>query len=107
MLLSPLQAEVRDYDSAESYLSDEQVALDCLIADVELPGMSGMELLRLLRARGNCSPVILLGGEEDIRAAVLAMREGATDFIERVNVRVAVVHSVVSQLSGTLKRVAH
>jgi two-component system response regulator FixJ len=95
--------DVRDYDSAESYLDSLSSALDCLITDcvitdVDLPGMSGLELLRLLRARGVPGPVILLGAEEDVRAAVTAMREGAVDFIEKPNRDFAVLRRVIALL---------
>jgi FixJ family two-component response regulator len=92
--LSSLHADVRDYDSAESYLDSDRSKTDCLITDVELPGMSGLELLRLLRSRGVPDPVILLGAEEDIRAAVAAMRAGAVDFIEKSNVDLAILRRV-------------
>ncbi len=95
-LLSSLQADVRDYDSAESYLNSDRSELDCLITDVELPGMSGLELLRLLRSRGVPDPVILLGAEEDVRAAVTAMREGAVDFIEKSNIDLAILRCVAN-----------
>jgi len=100
-LLSSLHVEVREFDSAESYLASCSMALDCLIADTELPGMSGLELLRLLRSRGVDNPVILLGAEEDIRAAVTAMREGAVDFIEKTNVDFGVLRRVAHLLSDS------
>ena len=110
-LLSPLQADVRGYDSAESYLDSNRSAPDCLITDVELPGMSGLELLRLLRSRGVPEPVILLGAEEDIRAAVMAMREGAVDFIEKSNVDLAILRCVSNVIehhdTRRLVRTAH
>ena len=62
----------------------------CLIVDLLLPGMSGLELLRRLRSAGNDVPVILLADESDVPTAVAAMREGATDFIEKPYVDVAV-----------------
>ena len=73
-LLSPLNAEIRDFDSAESYLAARNGAPGCLIIEVALPGMSGLDLLRLLRAAGMTPPVILLGEEADVHAAVTAMR---------------------------------
>jgi len=95
-LLSPIDAELRFFDSAESYLESIQAtSLDCLIADAELPGMSGLELLRLLRRSKAPPPVILLGEEADVRAAVMAMREGAADFIEKPHVDVSILRRVI------------
>ena len=60
-LLSSLDAEVQDYDSAESYLAAARDTLGCVITDVWLPGMSGLELLRRLRSEETSPPVIVLG----------------------------------------------
>ena len=54
-----------------------------LIASTHLPGLSGIELLRKLRARGIQAPAILISDESDIPTAVDAIRSGAADFIER------------------------
>jgi len=102
-LLRSLSVDVRAFDSAESYLSSAESKLDCLIADAELPGMSGIELLRLLRSRGIDDPVILLGAAEDVRAAVIAMRAGASDFIEKTNVDLG----VLTRVTNLIARVAH
>ncbi|MDY0064839.1 MAG: response regulator [Steroidobacteraceae bacterium] len=93
-LLSSLDAEVQDYDSAESYLAADPDALGCLITDVTLPGMSGIDLLRLLRSAQLAPPVILLGEEADVRAAVAAIQEGAVDFIEKPHMDVAILRRV-------------
>ncbi|MCK7492825.1 MAG: response regulator [Comamonadaceae bacterium] len=74
--------------------------LACLIVDLLLPGMSGLELLRRLRSAGNDVPVILLADESDVPTAVAAMREGATDFIEKPYVDVAVLKQVQKLLRG-------
>lgn len=103
-LLSSLHVEVRDFESAESYLDSDSSMLDCLITDVELPGMSGLELLCLLRARGVPDPVILLGAEEDVRAAVTAMREGAVDFIEKPSVNFVILRRVAHLLDSRAVR---
>jgi two-component system CheB/CheR fusion protein len=89
-LLSSLDADIHDYDSAESYLQSRLGALACLIIDMALPGMSGLELLRLLRNQQLSAPVILLGEESDVSTAVSAMREGAVDFIEKPYLDVAI-----------------
>ena len=94
-LLRGLGIDVSTFDSAESFLlaaNGRHVA--CLIVDLLLPGMSGLELLRRLRSAGNDVPVILLADESDVPTAVAAMREGATDFIEKPYVDVAVLKQV-------------
>jgi FixJ family two-component response regulator len=94
-LLHGLGIDVSTFDSAETYLlaqNGRHVA--CLIVDLLLPGMSGLELLRRLRSSGNDVPVILLADESDVPTAVAAMREGATDFIEKPYVDVAVLKQV-------------
>ena len=94
-LLQPVGVDVIEYDSAESYLlSGTGKHLSCLIVDLLLPGMSGLELLRRLRSAGNNVPLILLADESDVPTAVAAMREGATDFIEKPYVNVAVLKQV-------------
>jgi FixJ family two-component response regulator len=93
-LLASLDAEVQDYDSAESFLASPAEARGCLITDMVLPGMSGLELLRRLREDDEAPPVILLGEESDVRAAVAAMREGAVDFIEKTHIDLSILRRV-------------
>ena len=94
-LLHRLGVDVTTFDSAESYLlAANGRHLACLIVDLLLPGMSGLELLRRLRSAGNDVPVVLLADESDVPTAVAAMREGATDFIEKPYVDVAVLKQV-------------
>jgi FixJ family two-component response regulator len=95
-LLSTLDIDVHDYESAESYLAsdDEDAPLGCLITDVVLPGMSGLELLRKVRSQDEPPPIILLGEESDVTAAVTAMREGAVDFIEKPRLDVSILRRV-------------
>ena len=105
-LLSSLDAEIQDYDSAESYLAAEVDALGCdmlgcVITDMWLPGMSGLELLRKLREAEVSPPVIVLGEETDVRGAVDAMREGAADFIEKQRMDLAIPRRVAYLLDRT------
>lgn len=93
-LLSSLDADIQDYDSAESYLAADPSALGVVITDAWLPGMSGLELLRRLRSENTSPPVIVVGEETDVRAAVDAMREGAADFIEKEHMDVAITRRV-------------
>ncbi len=94
-LLRGLGIDVSTFDSAESFLlAANGRHVGCLIVDLLLPGMSGLELLRRLRSAGNDVPVILLADESDVPTAVAAMREGPTDFIEKPYVDVAIVKQV-------------
>jgi two-component system response regulator FixJ len=94
-LLQRNGADVSTFDSAESYLlAANGRHLACLIVDLLLPGMSGLDLLRRLRKAGNDVPVVLLTDESDVPTAVAAMREGATDFIEKPYMDVAVLKQV-------------
>jgi FixJ family two-component response regulator len=94
-LLHGLGIDVSTFESAESYLlNGSRGHFGCLIVDLLLPGMSGLELLRRLRSAGNDVPVILLADESDVPTAVAAMREGATDFIEKPYVDVAILKQV-------------
>jgi FixJ family two-component response regulator len=94
-LLQPVGVDVVSFESAEAYLlSGVSRSLACLIVDLMLPGMSGLELLRRLRSNGNDIPVIVLADESDVPTAVAAMREGATDFIEKPYVDIAILKQV-------------
>lgn len=107
LLLRSLDVDVHDYDSAESYLESHAGVLGCLITDVSLPGMSGLDLLRLLRSARVSPPVILLGEEADVRAAVMAMQEGAVDFIEKPHVDVSILRRVAYLLDHKQPEAVH
>jgi FixJ family two-component response regulator len=63
--------------------------------------MSGFELLRVLRNAKRWTPVILVGEEADVRAAVIAMQEGAADFIEKPCLDFAILRRVANQIEQT------
>jgi len=56
---------------------------DCIVSDVRMPGMSGLDLVHHLNARRSVAPVILITGLGDIQMAVSAIKSGAFDFIEK------------------------
>lgn len=96
-LLSSLGVAVESFDCAEDFLTRTDISPRCVIAALDLPGMSGMELLQHLHAVNSTLAVILLARESDVPTAVAAMREGASDFIEKPHVDFAVLRRV-SQL---------
>lgn len=83
-LLRSAKIDVRTYESATAFLDATTTAgTGCVITDVRMPGMSGVDLLRQLRARGSAMPVIVITGHGDIQLAVEAMKSGAADFLEK------------------------
>jgi len=82
-LLTKLGVEVQAYPSARSFLSRPTPDPDCVISEMKLPDMTGIDLIRALRARGSLTPVILLAAGGDVSAAVDGMRAGAVDFLEK------------------------
>ncbi|MGX7876756.1 response regulator FixJ [Mesorhizobium sp. ORM6] len=83
-LLATADFAVRLYESATAFLATEPRELDgCIVSDVRMPGIDGIEFLRQLKARGLGVPVIVMTGHADVALAVQAMKEGAADFIEK------------------------
>jgi len=75
---------VEAFASGEALLATQLVdGKVCLVIDVRLPGISGLELLARLAAVGNTAPAILITGHGDVALAVAAMRAGAFDFLEK------------------------
>ncbi len=83
-LFDSVGLNVKTYASAEEFLEATPAGgSECLLTDVRMPGLSGLELQDLLAARQSTLPVIVITGHGDIRMAVRAMRAGAFDFIEK------------------------
>lgn len=74
------------YESADQLLDGDGNVLataGCILLDIRMPGMSGLELQERLNSRGVTTPVIIISGHGDIPMAVRAMKAGAIDFVEK------------------------
>jgi len=83
-LLKSVGLESALYASAQEFLAAYQpVQPGCLVLDIRMPGMSGLELQQQLNLRGAVIPVIFMTGHGDIPMAVEAMQHGAFDFLQK------------------------
>ena len=82
-LLRSAQIEVEIYESAVAFLGKAGGATGCVVTDVRMPEMSGIDLMRRLKELGITLPVIVMTGHGDVPLAVEAMKAGAVDFIEK------------------------
>jgi two-component system response regulator FixJ len=84
LLLSTAQIESRSYGSAEEYISSHPLKDPaCILLDNQLPGMSGIELLRRIVLEARESTVIMITAYGDVPTAVLAMKAGAFHFVQK------------------------
>ncbi|WP_395666539.1 response regulator FixJ [Methylocella sp.] len=75
---------VRAYESAAGFVERLGSAqAGCVVTDVRMPGVDGLELLRILKARRARLPVVVMTGHGDVALAVEAMKAGAVDFLEK------------------------
>jgi two-component system CheB/CheR fusion protein len=75
---------VEDFASCEEFLESFRPGREaCLLVDAYLPDMTGLELLQKLQSLGQALPAIMITGKSDVPMAVLAMKAGASDFIEK------------------------
>jgi FixJ family two-component response regulator len=84
-LLDSVGWGVRLYASAEEFLdlAAAPTQPSCLLLDIRMPAMSGLELQQVLRERGVQLPILFMTGHADVSMAVQAMKSGASDFIEK------------------------
>ena len=89
------------FASAEALLTslDGGAIPDCIVSDIRMPGMSGLDLIHRLRERRAAVPLILITGLGDIEMAVSAIKNGAADFIEKPfddQVLIDAIHSALA-----------
>jgi two-component system, LuxR family, response regulator FixJ len=85
ILLEHAGHRVRSFTSGEALLEEEAFLsqCDCVLLDIQLPGMSGLDVLNLLHDRDGAPAAVVLTGTGDVPIAVEAMRLGAVDFIQK------------------------
>ena len=104
LLLEDRGVQVRCFDSAEAFLATQDLpSTACIVSDVRMPGMSGLDLQRALKAKGSAVPVILITGHGDIAMAVTAMKDGAVDFVEKPYDAERLIASIESALAAEQK----
>lgn len=82
-LLEASKFKVRTYSSARSFFAEQTPQAACMIVDVRMPEMDGLELQEEANNRDIDIPIIIITGHGDISIAVRAMKAGAVDFIEK------------------------
>jgi two-component system, LuxR family, response regulator FixJ len=107
-LLATVGMEVQTYESAIAFLdAAPKLKTGCVITDVRMPDLSGLELLRRLRELKLSIPVVVITGHGDVPLAVEAMKAGAIDFLEKPfddEVLLTSVRSALNQLDRNQKR---
>ncbi|HEY6861264.1 MAG TPA: response regulator FixJ [Pseudolabrys sp.] len=109
-LLKTAGIEARGFESAKTFLEMlPRIKTGCIITDVRMPGITGIELLRCVKESGLDIPVIVITGHGDISLAVEAMKIGAVDFLEKPfddDLLLASVRSALNKEAGTAKHKA-
>jgi len=83
-LIASVDLQTHEFPSAQAFLETYRPGVPgCLLLDVRMAGMSGLELQEVLAARAIVLPVIMITGHGDVQMAVHAMKAGAFDFIEK------------------------
>lgn len=79
------EIKVSSFSTADAFLASlgKPNDVDCIVADVRMPGLSGIDLVRETRSRADSPPIILITAHGDVDMAVAAIKLGAFDFIEK------------------------
>jgi two-component system, LuxR family, response regulator FixJ len=102
VLLQSEGFEVETFARASAFLERFQGKFPgCLVTDVRMPDMDGLELLQALSARGSLPAVIVITGHGEVAMAVQAMKLGARDFLEKPFDTADLIASIRKSLSGT------
>ena len=104
-LLGAAGLKARLFESAVSFLEAlPTLEHGCIVSDVRMPNLDGLELLRRLRESNKSLPIIIMTGHGDIPLAVEAMKLGAIDFIEKPFEDDRLIGTITTALSGAAQR---
>ncbi|WP_309643508.1 response regulator FixJ [Phenylobacterium sp.] len=99
-LLTTAGLASRTYDSAVAFLDElASASPGCVVTDIRMPDMNGLELVRRLKDRGAPHPIIVITGHGDVPLAVEAMKAGVVDFLEKPFDDEALLGSIRSALA--------
>ncbi|PWG01723.1 response regulator FixJ [Sphingosinicella humi] len=97
--------KVRSYESAIDFLkSVPDIDQGCIVTDVRMPEMNGIELVGRLKSLGVTDPVIVITGHADVPMAIQAMKQGVADFIEKPFSDEAILGAIRSALARASDR---
>src|SRR3984893_16209240 len=109
-LLGSADFQVTLFESALSFLDSlSTIDFGCVVSDVRMPGIDGIELLKRLKAGGSLFPVVIMTGHGDIPLAVEAMKLGAIDFLEKAfedDRLIGMIEASLRQADGSVKNEA-
>lgn len=104
LLLKTVNLDTRVYSNPTLFMEADIEDAGCILLDVRMPEMSGLEVFRQLRERGVEIPVIFMTGHGDVAMAVRVMRSGAFDFLEKPVDDQVLIDSVLEALSADAER---
>jgi len=107
-MLSVLGYNVQTHGTADGFLASLRLPLvGCVITDVRMPGMDGVELVRELARRNISVPVVVISGHADVPMAVAAIKAGAEDFIEKPVDDAQLVAAINRCLARTIQQLSN
>lgn len=103
-LLESAGLSCQTWESALTFLeAGDREAGDCIVTDVRMPGMTGLQMVAELQARGMPTPVIVITGHGDVPMAVEALKQGVSDFLEKPfddEVLLSAIQEVILKAAG-------
>lgn len=95
---------VQVYDSAQAFLTNDAPSVrGCLVLDVRMPGMTGLELQHVMNERGYNLPIIFLTGHGDIDMAVSTIKQGAVEFLQKTGDNARLVEAVSRAVARSME----